>query len=146
MYHVNKFSFFFCFSDSPRVNRVYFSASIKKSVTLSTQHQTIVFEDVLVNRGNAFDKSTGVFTCPIRGDYKFSFTIMKTRKAASSIVLMMNNNLQLRSYTPGLHDREMTNGDIILSLRRGDKVYLRGHDNGIGLNGDRYSMFSGQLM
>ncbi|KAK3106436.1 hypothetical protein FSP39_019869, partial [Pinctada imbricata] len=109
-------------------------------------NQKIIFDDVLVNRGNAYDKSTGVFHCPRRGDYKFSFTILKTITAASHIHLMVNNNGQLGTFTPGRHHRETHNGDIILSLQRGDKVYLQGREKGMGIHGVRYSMFSGMSL
>ncbi|KAK3106363.1 hypothetical protein FSP39_018525, partial [Pinctada imbricata] len=134
------------FSDLPIVKDTYFSVSKKQSTTLSAQNQKIIFDDVLVNRANAYDKSTGVFTCPRRGDYKFSFTILKTTSAKSHIFLMVNNNIQLVTYTPGRHIHETHNGDIILSLQKGDKVYLQGQEKGMGIHGVRYSMFSGMSL
>ena len=50
---------------------VAFSAYVDTTTSLSSA-QT-VFNKVLLNEQQAYDQSTGVFTCPISGIYMFSF-------------------------------------------------------------------------
>ena len=47
-----------------------FSAYLDATTSLSTK---TVFNRVLINEHQAYDQSTGVFTCPISGVYMFSF-------------------------------------------------------------------------
>ena len=38
--------------------------------------ETIVFENADINEGNSYNPTTGIFTAPYKGIYKFSMTIM----------------------------------------------------------------------
>ena len=62
--------------DSPGVplNPVAFTAHAY-SKTYSTSGETITFDDVTTNIGDAFDAPTGVFTCPVTGVYVFHFSV-----------------------------------------------------------------------
>lgn len=39
----------------------------------------IIFDEVLVNQGSAYDNNTGVFTVPVRGIYQFVFAAQLCR-------------------------------------------------------------------
>lgn len=56
-------------SSSPK--RVSFSASIGSNSLTLGNGQTLKFETILTNDGNAYDDRTGVFTCPAAGTYMF---------------------------------------------------------------------------
>ena len=36
-------------------------------------YDTVVFENVATNYGGAYDSDTGIFTCPVKGDYDVCF-------------------------------------------------------------------------
>ena len=49
----------------------YIFSAIAKSGTISSY---VTFEEFLVNNGNAFDLSTGIFTAPVSGAFEFAFS------------------------------------------------------------------------
>ena len=49
-----------------------FSAYVDATTSLSISQKT-VFDKILINEHQAYDQSTGVFTCPLSGVYMFSF-------------------------------------------------------------------------
>jgi hypothetical protein len=55
---------------------VAFTGTTPKAGTSST---SMSFTTVITNEGNAFDTSTGKFTCPVSGLYYFSLHIIKKR-------------------------------------------------------------------
>jgi len=55
---------------------------------------TIVFQTVKLNQGNAYNNSTGKFTAPINGVYHLHFTILTaSNTTANDIALTYNNGL-----------------------------------------------------
>ena len=57
-----------CFVDPT----VAFSAYVDQNTPPSGANNKFVFNKVLTNEGEAYDESTGVFTCPISGIYVFT--------------------------------------------------------------------------
>ena len=55
---------------------IAFHAELGRNQFNLTVGQTIKFETVKENFGNAYDPKLGVFTCPKSGIYFFAFTIM----------------------------------------------------------------------
>ena len=49
-----------------------FSAYVDENTSPSGADNVYVFDKVLTNEGQAYDESTGVFTCPINGNYVFT--------------------------------------------------------------------------
>ena len=49
-----------------------FSAYVDENTEPSGSENAYVFDKVLTNEGQAYDESTGVFTCPFSGIYVFT--------------------------------------------------------------------------
>ena len=56
---------------------VAFSAYLDHTLTNVGQHETIIFNQVVLNEAEAYDTNSGIFTCPQDGVYLFSFFIGK---------------------------------------------------------------------
>nr|CBX41743.1 putative C1q domain containing protein MgC1q94 [Mytilus galloprovincialis] len=54
---------------------VAFTAWLSKTTTLGTNH-AVVYNKLLLNKGNAYNAHTGHFTAPVRGLYLLSASIM----------------------------------------------------------------------
>ncbi|XP_052259544.1 complement C1q-like protein 4 isoform X2 [Dreissena polymorpha] len=53
--------------------------------------QTIIFNRIHLNMGNAYNQFTGIFTCPVDGMYVFSFFICNTHTLQVVAELLMDN-------------------------------------------------------
>ena len=59
------------FLDSAVTNMIAFSAWRDSDELINTD-EIIIFEMVDANLGDAYNPSTGIFTCPVNGYYAFS--------------------------------------------------------------------------
>ena len=103
----------------------------------------IVFSGVIYNGQGAYDVKKGFFTCEQPGVYEFQFHCTIHGKSGS-IDLKRNNELILHSYTTKQSGYLTASGSTLLSLEKGDKVYLVANGGGNGLNKDSY--FSGHML
>ena len=54
-----------------------FSACLDHTLTNIQKNQKIVFNQLILNEGDGYDETTGVFTCPKTGLYLVTFFIGK---------------------------------------------------------------------
>jgi len=52
-------------------------AATVNGITLNTNNQIVLFDDVPINRGSHFDNATGIFTAPVAGLYYVSYHLGK---------------------------------------------------------------------
>ncbi|NXD42611.1 C1QA protein, partial [Copsychus sechellarum] len=84
---------------------------------------TVVFDRIITNQENSYSPQTGKFTCSIPGLYYFTFQVVSSgdlclsiTKNGQSVVSFCDNNSQ------GI--LQVNSGSSVLSLARGDQVYL----------------------
>ncbi|CAG2190792.1 unnamed protein product [Mytilus edulis] len=53
---------------------LFYAVIVKRAFTLN-KHSTIVFETVIINEGDHYNKNDGVFVAPQNGIYMFSWTV-----------------------------------------------------------------------
>lgn len=108
---------------------VAFSAEGIGNATLLT-NQTIVFTNLILNIGDAYNSSTGIFTAPVNGLYMFSvqmctqyrsrsqFRVFAGPKVIQSILDDSNHSI----YSRGVSN---TAGNVAQSLTAGEEVWIQ---------------------
>ena len=71
-----------------------FSAVITPRTYYVDKGKTILFDHVVTNEGNNFDKNTGTFTAPVNGLYVFGATISADK--AQNGVAIVKNGIRIR--------------------------------------------------
>ncbi|XP_008293602.1 protein HP-25 homolog 1-like [Stegastes partitus] len=87
----------------------------------------IVFNQVLVNQGSAYDNDTGVFTAPLAGVYQFVFAAQLCRGNHNNRwYFMVNRDMRMLCHA------QMTAGETTLNtcyfmeeLKKGDQVWVK---------------------
>ncbi|KAL4228536.1 Complement C1q-like protein 4 [Mactra antiquata] len=112
-------------------------------------NQTVVFDKVMLNMGNGYIATHGLFVSPIDGVYIFSVSIMGISTHDSTMVFIMKNGQEIASAIAdgrgAPHDQGSTT--IAVHLVTGDKVWVsvERHDD-TALWGDSLDSFMGCLI
>lgn len=130
---------------------VYFVASHHRTSTQWYNDQIISPWIEREQQGNSFNSSTGIFTAPKKGLYRFDFfDNFRTGSGGQLYWDWYKNNSNLgyaRVY--GQHDGgwEGMSGHVILSLEEGDTMHIQITGNGgTDPDGNTYSLFTGYIM
>lgn len=111
----------------------------------------LTFDVEYVNIGGHFNKTSGMFKCHFSGAYFFAFTVGKHPRKAVSVKLMTGKGeVQAMVFDEDTSKRrEMQSQSLLLSLRRGDSVWLYSQQDeryAVYSNQGRYTTFSGFLV
>lgn len=103
----------------------------------------IKFDQVILNRGNGYRKSTGTFTARYSGLYQFSVSVMSDNGKDLNVSLYQNNRIILSLYGLSQHGSSES-AVVVLWMKKGDCVNVRNKKNGISYaHGNTYSYMSG---
>ncbi|XP_069108127.1 complement C1q tumor necrosis factor-related protein 3-like [Argopecten irradians] len=128
-------------------NQVGFHAMLWATPFVSIEgYQTLIFDNVKTNVGNAYNKQNGVFTAPVPGLYSFSTTVHFNQQIREVYFVMLKNADRVCNVYKGDEDTVATCA-AVLSLEEGDHVYIQNTNVGVGqVMGHDYSSFSGFLI
>ena len=86
----------------------------------------VIWENIEYNIGNAFDKSTGTFTCPQDGIYSFYATSPIWGQTYGRIYIYVNGSEKVHHYlcNHGEYEFKHTSPNGVFKLRKGDTVHI----------------------
>ena len=104
------------------------------------------FGNVETNIGHGYDPSTGIFTAPEPGVYAFSVSFIKGYFNYNvEMNLMKNNDLIARGHAD-ITPWATASIQAIISLKRGDQIFIRQPLQKAVIWGEKYSMFTGHMI
>ncbi|XP_045183080.1 complement C1q-like protein 4 isoform X2 [Mercenaria mercenaria] len=126
---------------------VTFSAGLTKMVNLTT-NTSVAFDRVWINLGNGYNNNTGIFTCPHAGVYVFIYHGLSQYTGQMWLDLYKNGAYEVTAYAHNTVDYASASNAILLSLKLGDQVYIRGHGSShmYGHPEEVYATFSGFIL
>lgn len=92
--------------------------------------ETVIFNQVSLNEGNAYDTTSGKFTAPIDGVYIFSWGIL-TDNGKYFVTEIVRNSIPVAyNYTDGRCRQRgagniMTSSNALIKMKKGDEVWIR---------------------
>jgi hypothetical protein len=109
------------------------------------------FQNTILNRGNHYSSTTGIFTAPVAGAYQFNWHILSaTAEGYHYGYLAKNGNtvVYAQVYTAsGIPNGETAGGSAIVELAQGDSVgYYHTGGSYTDAHASIYSVFSGHLI
>lgn len=127
--------------------QVAFHARLKNDLTTIGTYQPIVFDDVTLNNGNAYNSGDGIFITPVAGVYVFALSIMVVREHHISITLKSTDGVIGIIYVDdGQFTFNSASNVFLTRLNKGVHVWARKEGaNGNFLHGG-YSTISGFLL
>ena len=119
-------SHIFLFVDVVRTPHVLFSARDVKQHSLS-KNLIMVFQEVLLNEGNAYNKENGIFTAPSNGVYTFSVQFCLYPGRYFDFAFMANDKSfkTTRIHRPSTSYFSCYNYDALTIIRINDQVKVK---------------------
>ncbi len=127
---------------------VGFSATLSSNTDMELD-ETLIFDNVLTNYGNAYNSSTGSFIAPMHGLYEFSLFYMKTTSSDQiNLFLLQNGSSRCGGVANDSGGFETSSCSAFLELNVGDIVAVHcGNAGPVTIYGNKqYSGFNGHLV
>ncbi|XP_078061432.1 complement C1q tumor necrosis factor-related protein 3-like isoform X2 [Mustelus asterias] len=88
--------------------------------------ERLIYDAVTLNKGSAYNPSTGVFTVPVSGTYHFTYSLLGgIGEKDTSVFLMRNQEKQNYIHSVLNGDEAQTSSmSTILSLNKGEQVWI----------------------
>lgn len=120
-----------------------FSAILSQNTYLENDH-AIVYDNVVTNVRNGYNRWSGHFAAPRKGLYVFTCSVRANSKVGITVVIVHNGRPVLR-IASSVYSPETGSGSVTLILKKGDNVWVKrlGHGRHIEKH---YNYFSGYLI
>ncbi|XP_076117247.1 heavy metal-binding protein HIP-like [Mytilus galloprovincialis] len=138
-------------NEMKKVSKKYaFFATLSSSHDNLPANTVVMFDTVSLNEGDAYDGTTGEFTCPEDGLYHFSWTtVSNARKDFVSVLVANDRKIAENAVdSDSVSDGMTGTSNVIVRMRNGQKAWLAvsssdGKQLRNSWNGSPCSMFSG---
>uniref|UniRef100_A0A8C1WIR1 C1q domain-containing protein n=1 Tax=Cyprinus carpio TaxID=7962 RepID=A0A8C1WIR1_CYPCA len=129
--------------------KVAFSASLGSNGYFGPVNTdvTLVYKNVFINVGDAYQQATGIFIAPVRGVYYFSFFYHSGTKHGTGLALYRNGkHVALTKNNPSTDSPENGGNGLTLLLEKGVQVYMVLQNGRYIWDSENVTVFSGFLI
>ncbi|XP_045190893.2 complement C1q-like protein 3 [Mercenaria mercenaria] len=129
--------------NQPAKGTVAFFATANSRKTYGAD-ETLVFENVVTNLGEAYNPANGIFTTPSTGMFVFFSTVLGSNDVELWNYISVNNKAvaNFNSHgTGGRHDSGTVT--TVLQLSKGDEVSIKNSQSSGNTYGENYTHFGG---
>ena len=138
-----------CRTTSAHQQYVTFTAKLQKAYTTLNDRETLIFDTIVTNSGQGYDKNTGIFFCPVSGFYQFAATLVSESGTDKNLdAELMHNGHQIVRLHATVYGFDEGSQVVNIHCRQGEKVWIS-HTMGVGDSAKMptgFSTFSGALL
>lgn len=131
---------------APTQKKVAFFAGLTENFGPVTEHTDIVFDRVITNIGSAYSPSTGRFTAPVNGVFQFNVIVSAQGRQKAAVMVLKNGEMVATVWAESIPYWATSSNIAVLSLDRGDQVWLLLLTRASYLHGYMYTTFSGFIV
>lgn len=125
---------------------IYFNAKLTANTVVTGGH-TVIFDRVVENTEDSYNKLTGIFRAPVSGMYLFSLSVMSEGTDYVHTLLVKNGTEIGRIFADAVHYGQMGTITVVTHLEKGAEVYAKQMPGITGnMHGGHYCSFSGVLI
>ena len=133
----------------PSTSQIAFSTLMNSNIVDPHDNKIFVFDNIIVNSGNAYNKNNGMFTAPVKGIYAFFATVLTFSGKSLESQIVRNGRMLCNIYSGDNTFDGSGSNMAITYLEVGDAVWVRihdiYHDTGVTVDGP-FTTFSGFLL
>jgi hypothetical protein len=109
---------------------IAFYASMSHTEYNPGPHHTLIFDEVVTNLGNGYNKHTGFFTPPVSGVYVFTWTTFSCLSSRFPIQITVNSNPLGVTFSESASTvYNGVTGVVVIHVNQGDSVGIRTRPN-----------------
>ena len=132
-------------ADHIKKQAIAFHARLSNDVVLK-HGQTVVFDHVITNIGNAYNPHTGHFTAPYDGAYFFTTSFLKRYSSDLHLSMLKNSRIISRGHATNSASGSVAGSmNAAIFLKKGDVVKIVGFRVTAKIHGD-WSFFTGHII
>ncbi|XP_052778403.1 complement C1q-like protein 4 [Mya arenaria] len=127
---------------------VAFTATLGHNIATLGKQQAIIYEEVTLNLGDAYDVRHGIFTAPFAGLYEFTAVVLNRGGVSTGLSLVLNGEAVTKVQSGDSSYYTMGTNAVALKLVAGDEVWVRHTDqsDSNSIQGESTSSFTGYLI